>query len=217
MLNAEAQPYAFDGRRILPKPPWLTDIETRLGRCIHLHPNAISSLKLLLIIPLVLTIPAVSLLPSSPFVFFPLLAAFFVMDYLDGVVAREHRQETTFGRIYDRVTDFPLLMIVGLYCAERLPVTPLLLKLGLDAVLLALFIAGKGPVENRVRTTISYSTVGVLLLLGQGWAPRFVTTELATSLLWLSITFSCCIIAIRIHLVPRRWVVWALPAANPNA
>lgn len=137
-----------------------------------------------------------------------MVASFFLLDYLDGVLAREHGQESSFGRIYDRATDFPLLLVVVLYCAASLPLVPLMLKLGLDLVLLALFVTGKGPVENRVRTTISYGTMGVLLLLGQGWAPAFVTTQLATTLLWLSITFSCCIILLRLRLIPLHVVPW---------
>lgn len=204
---------AFFGTRIIPKPNWLRRVEAVVGAAIPLHPNAISALKLVVAVPILCGLQQVGLLPSSPLLVLPLLALYLVLDYLDGVVARQQDKATTFGRIFDRVTDLPLLVPLALLCCQLLPKAPVLLKLGLDLALLVLFCAGRGPVENRVRTTFSCATLTVMLLVSQGWLP-LAGHALAVGLLWTNVAFSAFVVLARLDLFQRRFIADALSAGN---
>jgi phosphatidylglycerophosphate synthase len=84
--------------------------ERALGRRIKLHPNRLSALKLALAVPL-----SIILLRSEhggagrAVVIAALFGAYATLDYIDGVVARERKLHTIFGRVFDRVAEIPLL------------------------------------------------------------------------------------------------------------
>jgi phosphatidylserine synthase len=212
----EAPRPLFFGRRIVPKPRWLGRVEALIGRAIPLHPNLVSALKLIVVLPLLLGLRQVGVLPNLPTVVLPLFALFLMMDYLDGVVARQQRKATAFGRVFDRLTDLPLLVPVALFACDALPCLPVALKLGLDLALLVLFCLGRGPVENRVRTTFSYTTLLILLLVSQGWPPfgHAASTRLAVTVLWLNVAFSLFVVVTRLNLLRPRYLADALSALN---
>ncbi len=200
--------------RIVPKPGWLSLTEREIGRVIPWHPHVISVVKAMIAIPLVMALRQVGWLPSDPALILSLFGLFALLDYLDGVIAREHRQESSFGRVFDRITDLPLLVPVALFCCETLPALPVALKLGLDALLLLLFCLGRGPVENRIRTVMSYSVLLIMLVVSQGWLASLVTPMLATIVLCANVVFSALVISIRLGLLHRRFIADALSAAN---
>lgn len=187
----------------------MRDFERALGEGIPLHPNLVSCLKLLVAIPLIVALGNPTTFQAARGVGMPLLFVIFaLLDYLDGVVAREQGLETGLGRVLDRATDLPVLLVLSALTAQELPAAPLVLKFALDALLLFLFVRGYGSTHNRIRTTASYASLFALLLLSQHWAPRIFTPQLVTSMLWLNTGISLTIVLRRLGILRRqRWPV----------
>lgn len=202
-------------RALLVKPPWIDALEQRIARWMPVHPNVLSSLKLVLVLPpLVLALRQVDVLPFSTALTVALVIAFFTLDALDGIVARHRGLATPFGRIFDRLTDYPLLVVVSYLNADVLPAWLLVTKVGLDLMLLALYATGRGSTENRLRTALSYSTLLALLLLSQGWAPRILTPRSVEALLGINIAFSTAIALHGVGLLRKRFIADVLSACN---
>ncbi len=161
-----------DARRMVPKPAWVLGFESRLASLVPLHPNVLSASKLVVVFPLVAALKQVDGLPGRPWLVIGLFVLFAALDYLDGVVARQKDKATRFGRIFDRVTDYPILAVLSYFCVDILPLELLGAKLAIDFLLMVLYVVGKGSTENRLRTAMSYSTLLSLLLVSQGWAHR---------------------------------------------
>jgi CDP-diacylglycerol--serine O-phosphatidyltransferase len=190
--------------------------ERALGQRVTLHPNRLSGLKLLLALPLSLVLyredwggagrtPLIALLFS----------AYAMLDYVDGVVARERRLHTTFGRVIDRVAEIPLLFALGWLTVKQIDVIPLLPKLGLDVLLLVLHARGVGGIlHNRLRTTTSYISLVALLLLSQGWAERLVTPDFVIVLLWINTGISLTLVLRRLNILSRSRIADALSISN---
>ncbi len=204
----------LQGKRIIPKPRWLSAAEVRLGDSFSVHPNVLSALKLTLVLPIALALLSLGLIPVRAAVMLPVLGLFFALDYLDGVVARERNQCSTFGRIFDRLTDYPLLFLLALHCHETLPYLLVGVKFSLDLALLGLYLAGRGPVENRVRTTVNCAILSVLLAGAMGWIPSPLAAQTAILLLWLNIGLCLMIILVRSGIFQPRRVADLLSAGN---
>ena len=201
--------------RFIRKPRWITRGEQRLGRGLPFHPNFISALKLMVITPLMfVSLKQVDVLRLGPAVVLALFAAFAALDYLDGVVARARGLESTFGRIFDRFTDYPLLLTVSFFCLDAVPAVPLVAKLGLDALLMILYVLGRGSTENRLRTGISYTTLVALLFVSQGWLPRVLTLPVVEALLWANVAFSAVVALNNLGVLQKRFIADTLSAAN---
>lgn len=190
--------------------------ERALGQRVKLHPNRLSAFKLLLAIPLSVVLLRDELGGAARPIFIALLfGAYATLDYIDGVVAREHKLHTVFGRVFDRVAEIPLLFALAWLTIVRLPDLPLLLKLGLDVFLLLLHARGVGGIlHNRLRTTTSYISLVSLLLLSQNWAPRLVTEEFVTVLLWINAGISLTLVLRRLHILSRSRIADALSISN---
>ena len=190
--------------------------ERALGQRVKLHPNRLSALKLSLAIPLSIVLLRDGFGGTARTVLIALLfGAYAMLDYVDGVVAREHKLHTVFGRVFDRVAEIPLLFALAWLTMMQLPVVPLLLKLGLDVFLLLLHARGVGGIlHNRLRTTTSYISLVALLLLSQGWAPRLVTREFVTVLLWINTGISLTLVLRRLHILSRSRIADALSLSN---
>lgn len=190
--------------------------ERALGQRITLHPNRLSALKLALAIPLSIILLREDVVSATRTIVIALLfGAYAMLDYVDGVVARERKLDTVFGRVVDRVAEIPLLFALAWLTIVQLPVVPLLLKLGLDVFLLLLHARGVGGIlHNRLRTTTSYISLVALLLLSQGWAPRLVTREFVTVLLWINTGISLTLVLRRLHVLSRRRIADALSLSN---
>jgi CDP-diacylglycerol--serine O-phosphatidyltransferase len=185
--------------------------EHNVAAAIPLHPHLLSGLKLLLIWPLAQLLDAPAGVESALLL---CLATFAALDYLDGVVARGRGLDCALGRILDRVTDFPIVLLCSSACHERLPFTPLAAKLLLDVLLLFLFAAGRGSTHSRLRTVVSYVSLLALLALSQGWASGLITPELTSALLWINAGISCLIVLRRVGILSRRKVADALSLSN---
>jgi len=202
-------------KRFVPKPEFVVRLERRIAFLVPFHPNTLSGFKFLVIIPLlVLALKQTGTIPAEPWVVSLMFALFALLDYLDGVVARNKNLESGFGRIFDRVTDYPMLFVLSLFCIDVLPAVLVITKLVLDFVLLLQFIVGQGSTENRLRTTISYTTLLALLFLSQGWGPKFVTAELVEYLLYTGIAFSSTVILYNAGFLKRRYLADTLSGLN---
>lgn len=202
-------------RRLVPKPRWLIELEAALARAISVHPHWLSAAKLLLLTPLFYlglsgTVPAL----SSPWVILPAFALFAALDYLDGVVARGRGLESGFGRVFDRATDYPVLLLFAAYAYASVPRLPLVLKLGFDVLLLVLFLLGRGSTENRLRTTLSYTALVGLLFVSRGWLPEVFTVHLISGLLWLGAGFSAMVALYNLRILQKRFIADGLSALN---
>lgn len=202
-------------RRLLAKPPWLLALEERIAQWMPVHPNVFSSLKLVLVLPpLVLALRQVDVLPFSTALTAALVIAFFALDVVDGIVARHRGLATPFARIFDRLTDYPLLVVVCYLNADVLPPWLLVAKVGLDLLLLALYATGRGSTGNRLRTALSYTTLLALLLLSQGWAPRILTPRSVEVLLGINIVFSTVVALHGLGLLRKKLIADLLSACN---
>lgn len=190
--------------------------ERALGRRIKLHPNRLSALKLMLAVPLsVVLLRTDSDGAGRAVAIASLFGAYATLDYLDGVVARERKLHTVFGRVFDRVAEIPLLFSLAYLTIDLLWALPLLLKLCLDVLLLLLHARGLGGIlHNRLRTTTSYLSLVSLLLLSQTWAPRLVTPEFVTVLLWINAGISLTLALRRLHILSRSRIADALSLSN---
>ncbi len=210
-----APPNAHRRRRLLAKPTWVDAFEQWLGSRVHVHPNVLSSLKLIFVLPpLVLALRQLDVLPASTLLTIALVVAFFTLDYIDGVIARHRGLATKFGRIFDRLTDYPLLVVVCYLNADVLPAWLLVAKVGLDLAQLALYALGRGSLENRLRTALSYSTLLALLMLSQAWAPRVLTPSSVGALLVVNLAFSVAILLHGLGVLRKRFIADVLSACN---
>lgn len=176
---------------MIARPAWLVRLERRVGHAVPVHPNLISASKLFVVTPaLLLALQQVAIVPGGAVAATLLFLSFGLLDYLDGVVARERDLESGFGRIFDRVTDYPLLIGLSYFCLEVVPVPLLLLKVAVDLVLLALFMLGFGGTQNRLRTFMSYTALLSLLALSQGWLDGWIDARVVTALIGINVAFS---------------------------
>jgi CDP-diacylglycerol--serine O-phosphatidyltransferase len=196
-------------------PERLRALESTLGQRVRVHPHVLSLLKLALVVPIgfTLTHHALSSL-SRALLVSALFLCFAALDYLDGLVAREQGLATELGRLLDRATDLPILLLVSARAAHHVPVWPIAIKLALDLLLLVLYARGHGSTKNRVRTTVSYVSLFALLMLGQGWGEQVVTRALVVRLLWLNAGISLVLALRRLNVLERRRIADALSLAN---
>lgn len=196
------------------RPAWLRRFEAALAARVPVHPNALSALKLVLVTPLLFWLLGQRDSAAGLVAIVASFVAFAALDYLDGVVARERQLATGFGRVFDRVTDYPLLFGVSIFCKDILPLPLLATKLVLDLGLLALFLAGRGGTQNRLRTALSYTTLFALLLWSRAWGQAFLSASAIEHLLVLNIGFSAAVGLYNLDLLKKRHVANLLSLGN---
>ncbi len=189
--------------------------EKRVADSISWHPNVISTLKLMLSIPIILLL----LFPNSitGYSSYAIVFAFVIfglLDYLDGVIAKHHDQETVFGRYFDRITDYPLLLVLGYLAIGMVPAILIALKIILDAILLYLYARYKYYSYNRLRTGIHYLTLFILLINALQINSPFLNTQLATNILILSSFVNSIIIAIHLGWLKKKYIADSLSFGN---
>lgn len=192
-----------------------THTEQRVAKSISWHPNVISSLKLVLSIPIILLL----LFPDSltGYSAYTILFSFIIfglLDYLDGVIAKHHDKETVFGRYFDRLTDYPLLLVLGYLAIDMVPVTLIVTKVLLDGILLYLYARHKYYSYNRLRTGLHYLTLFILLINALGINPPLLNTQLAANMLILSNLVNSIIIAIHLGWLKKKYIADSLSFAN---
>jgi phosphatidylserine synthase len=205
--------------RLVPKPAFVDAVEDRLGKAIPLHPHVLSALKLLVVTPLLaLTLRQIDWLPGGLALAVALFVVFCVLDALDGVVARAKGLASGFGRVFDRVCDLPLLLLVGWACQDVLPLPLVVAKLSLDVLLLLLFAIKRTTTENRIRTSLSDATLLAMLLLSQGaGAPpldKMLHSEAVQVLVVVNILFTAFVGLVNTGALQARFIADGLSAMN---
>jgi CDP-diacylglycerol---serine O-phosphatidyltransferase len=212
---ASAWAMSMTVRSMIPRPEWLVRFEQSLGRRIPWHPNAISAFKLFAVAPaLLLALQQLAILPGGPVLVTALFLAFGLLDYLDGVVARERDLETPFGRVFDRVTDYPLILGLSYFCLDVIPTSLLALKIAVDLLLLALFLLGMGGTQNRLRTAMSYTALLGLLALSQGWLPHVIDATTVSFVVGANVALSSTVALYNLGILRRRAVADILSMSN---
>ena len=180
-----------------------------------MHPNVLSALKLVLVTPLMLlALRQVELVPGGAAIVVSLFVAFAALDYLDGVVARERCLATRVGSIFDRATDYPLLIALSAFCLDVIPEPLLIMKVGLDVLLFVLYLLGRGSTQNRLRTTFSYATLLALLSLSQGWLPSHAGVVLVKALLYGNVALSSAVALYNLDILKKRYFADLLSLGN---
>jgi phosphatidylserine synthase len=201
------------------RPPTPTDPLRRMDRLLAQHvalsPYALIAIRLALSLPVAWALLSAVVEPRYRGMG---LAAFFilymVLDYADGVVARIRDQDSPVLRVFDRVSDLPILLTLIALTHERLNLVALSAKLLLDIVLLLLYARGLGSNYKRLRATSGYVSVFALLMLSQGWASAQLTPELVNMLLWLNAGVSLTIALRRLKWLSRKRIADALSLGN---
>jgi CDP-diacylglycerol---serine O-phosphatidyltransferase len=202
-------------RRFIARPQWIEGFEAWIARRVRVSPTLFSALKLLVVTPLiVLALRRVDVLPASVWLVSGLFLLFFFLDDVEGIVSSQRPPSSRFGRVFDRLTDYPLLLVVTWFALDVLPLGLLLAKLGIDFLLLFLYLVGRGRSENRLRSGIGYATLLALLFVGQGWAARMLTPQVVETLLWAYIAYGFVTAAYYAGLLQKRFVADALSGAN---
>ena len=206
--------------RVVPKAAFVDDVEQRIGRARIfdsrlLHPHVLSALKLVVVTPLLaLTLRQIDVLPGGLTLAVILFLVFGALDALDGVVARVRGLESDFGRVFDRVCDLPLVLLIAWFAADVLPVPLVVGKLALDVVLLLLFVLKRTTTENRIRTSLSDATLLAMLLVSQGAGQPFVSVDVVEALLVVNIAFSAFIGLVNAGALRKRFIADGLSLMN---
>lgn len=192
-------------RRLLWTSTPLRAFEARLAAYVPLSAHALSALKLFVVTPMaLLAMGPGGVVPGGAPLVIALVAAFFALDYLDGVVARAAESDTWFGRVFDRATDYPMLIGLSWYCASTVPVGLVGVKLAFDVLLFTLFMLGRGTTENRMRMTMSCAALLGLLCVSQGWLGAIVTPEAVSAVLVCNIAFSAIVALCNLDIIDHR-------------
>jgi len=208
---AEPEP---EDHRYLFKPRWVSEREERLGRKIPVSPNVLAVVKLVITPLFFVALNAAPPLSAARFwASLILFLSFPLLDYLALLAARAQGTEKAFGRVLDRITDYPLLFILAWFSVPILPLFLLLLKLLIDLLILALYFLGRGSPKNRLRTGVNYATLLAMMLAVEGRA-RFITPELTSLLLVANIVFNSTAALYNLGVLQKRFIGDALSGAN---
>lgn len=216
MSDRPARPSAEKQRRQrVHLPYWLAMLEKAAASAIPASPTALSVVKLVVVAPVLLAcLKQFGLVTAPAGVVIAWFLAFGLFDYLHGIVAYHKNRETAFERFLARATDFPVLLCLAAFCLDLLPAGLLAAKLALHLCLIVLYVLGRGSTENRLYTGINYTTLFALLIVSQGWAPRFITPEIVSSLLWVNVLFSTVVVLYHAGLLKACYLADALSASN---
>lgn len=194
---------------------WLQRFDRSLGRNIATPPAAIVAARLLLSVPIGWLLATDGLAePTLTVVIAVLLGLSVLLDYVDGVVARRRDTESSGLRVFDRLTDLPLVLTLVWLTFDELDPLAVGAKLALDGVLLVLYARGLGHSYKRLRATAHYVSLFGLLMLQRRWAPHLVTAELASLLLWVNAGVALTILLRRLEWLSRRRIADALSIGN---
>lgn len=202
----------------MPKPAFVDAFEARVGRAIPLHPHVISALKVVVVTPLLaLTLRQIDVVPGGLALTVALFVVFGVLDALDGIVARAQGKDSEAGRVIDRVSDLPLLMLVLWAARDVVPLPLLGAKLALDGLLIALALVKKTTTENRIRTSLADATLLAMLIASQDpWGPAnpLFARSVIAALVVINIVFSAFVGLVNTRVLQARFIADTLSALN---
>lgn len=179
----------------------------RLGQ----HPNLVTAVQAFIAVPLLL---ALLYWGDPQDLFFPMLAVYFLigaLEYLDGALARKYNTASRFGAFFERSVGFVLFLGISFYVREQINFGLWLAKLALDAALVLMCLS-VGKV--KIQSGLQYLTHLVLLLLAIGVPGKFVSPDLANSMLVVSIGLSLILMGVHLRLLGKHLIADALSACN---
>jgi CDP-diacylglycerol--serine O-phosphatidyltransferase len=186
-----------------------------LAKHVALSPYTLIGIRLVLSLPMAWLLLGGLIAPAQRgLVLGAFFALYMLLDYADGVVARIRDRDSPTLRVFDRVTDLPILLTLVALTYPQLVLSALAAKLALDAVLLVMYARGLGSNYKRLRATSGYVSVFGLLLLSQGWAKTQVRPELISMLLWINAGVSLTIVLRRFKWLSRKRIADALSIGN---
>ncbi|MFH1465443.1 MAG: CDP-alcohol phosphatidyltransferase family protein [Pseudomonadota bacterium] len=206
----------WPGRRILRPPRWVARLDAWMVQAVPFHPTWLSAARLLVVAPmLLLALRQVRALPTDRYLVAGLFVLYACLDYLDGLAARKRRLEEEDSRLLDRIAALPLLLALCTFCWDRLPTGLMSARVGLEVVLIVLFLVGRGRRRSgRLRTGLEYTTLLAMLLFSQGWAPRLLSERVVTWLLTIDVAFTSVVVLNVLRVLQKRFIADALSAAN---
>jgi CDP-diacylglycerol--glycerol-3-phosphate 3-phosphatidyltransferase len=167
--------------------------------------NGITSLRLVMLFVLVWS--AYRAPPEWQLLNAPLLVVIFLMDALDGWVARTRREETLFGSIYDIAADRVVENVLWIALAD----------LDLVPVWVALVFVTRGILVDAVRSvgashgrspfSLTRSRLGRFLIAGRFMRAAYATVK-ALAFAWVLLVQPWP------ALMPEVWVEWQTPIAR---
>lgn len=204
------------GGRLPRRPQWVTRLDLWLAHLVVVHPNWLSAARLLVVAPLlVMGLRQVKALPTNPWLITGLFLVYVVLDYLDGVSARQQRVEAERGRLLDKLTALPVLLSFCALCYDCLPMPLLGARVVLELVLIGLFVAGlSGRRAGRLRTGLEYTTLLAMLMVSEGWAPKLLTPRMVAWLLGINVAFTAVVVLTAMKVLQKRFIADALSGAN---
>ena len=202
-------------RSLVHKPQFIQSIERTIAKQFSWHPNLISAIKLFVLTPIL----GYFLWYAEGYthiktILISLFLLFCLFDYLDGIVARERGLETKFGRVFDRFTDYPILLLISYYAVGELPLYLIIAKVIIDLLLFVQYTLMQGTTENRIRTTISYTALLGMLAASQHWGSSWLKVAYVEWLLYLNIAFSLIVILHNARIFQKRFIADAISAVN---
>ena len=202
-------------KSLVHKPEFIKNIEAAIAKKISWHPNMLSAIKLFVLTPIFGYI----LFNSKEFGhtklwLIGLFLLFCLFDYLDGIIARENDLESKFGRVFDRFTDYPLLLLVSWYAIGEIPTPLIAAKVLLDSILFVQYIYAQGTTENRIRTTLSYTALLGMLAASQNWGDAWLRVEYVEWLLYINIAFCLIVILFNAKFLQKRFIADAISGLN---
>jgi len=202
-------------KSLVHKPSFINTIETTIAKHFSWHPNVLSSVKLFVLTPLFgyILFHAEEFTQVKPLLI-GLFLLFCLFDYLDGIIAREKGLETKFGRLFDRFTDYPLLLLISWYAIGEIPTYLVASKVVIDLLLFIQYAFTQGTTENRIRTTISYTVLLGMLAASQKWGEAWLKVEYVEWLLYLNILFSFIVILYNAKILQKRFIADTISGVN---
>ncbi len=196
---------------LLIKPHFIRNIESLVATNIPISANAISLIKLIVVTPLF----AYFLLFSySKQMSIALFLIFGLLDYLDGIVAKYKSLETRYGMLLDRVTDYPLLLLVSYKAMSIIPTYLIMAKIAVYTILFLQYIYKNATTENRIRSLISYFTLFAMLGISLGYGRGWLGVEQVRWLIYLNILFSLVVVAFNARVFKKRFIADTISALN---
>jgi CDP-diacylglycerol--serine O-phosphatidyltransferase len=206
----------WPARRKTLRPRWVGRLDTWLARLVVVHPTWLSAARLLVVVPLlVMGLRQVKALPTNPWLITGLFMVYVALDYLDGVAARHQRVEAERWRLLDKLTALPVLLSFCALCYDCLPMPLLGARIGLELLLVLLFLMGRlGRRSGRLRTGLEYTTLLAMLMVSEGWAPKLLTPRMVSWLLGINVAFTAVVVLAAVKVLQKRFIADALSGAN---
>ncbi len=197
----------------MPRPPRVGRVLATWVRAhVRVPPLAVLLVKVLVVTPLlVCSLAPVAVVPARALT--ALFVALVLLDWLHATLVA-HTEQRPLQRLFDRLTDLPLVAVAAWMSMAHVATLPLVLKLVLDGLVVALALTARGARDNRLRAALHYAVLWALLWLAEGRGSALLTVQTAEALLWANIAVSTIAVLYYLNVLQARFVADALSGAN---